>query len=96
MEPKTSYNFDFLNNYFTTKEFDFINHANLESQKLDEIINKETETRDVIVNFINNLNDSINNKYFLLFCEFYRLPLEREPPNLPFVCDPPPRFGVIT
>lgn len=61
MEPKTSYNFDFLNNYFTTKEFDFINHANLESQKLDEIINKETETRDVIVNFINNLNDSINN-----------------------------------
>lgn len=61
MQPKTSYNFEFLNNYFTTKEFDFINHANLESQKLDEIINKETETRDIIVNFINNLNDSINN-----------------------------------
>lgn len=55
---QTSYNFDFLNNYFTTKEFDFINNSNSENQKLDELILQETNTRDVIVNFINRLNDS--------------------------------------
>ena len=60
METITSYNLDFLNNYFTSNEFAFINNANLENQKLDEIVSKETRTRDIIVNFINNLHNSIS------------------------------------
>lgn len=61
MQPlQTSYNLDFLNNYFTTKEFDFINNSNSENQELNNLILKETNIRDVIVNFINNLNDSIS------------------------------------
>lgn len=58
---QTSYQLDFLNNYFTTKEFNFINNANSENQELNNLIQKETNTRDIIVNFINNLNDSISN-----------------------------------
>lgn len=61
MNTVTSYNLDFLNNYFTSNEFTFINNANLENQKLDEIVSKETRTRDIIVNFINNLHNSISN-----------------------------------
>lgn len=60
MKTKTSYHSDFLNKYFTSSEFKFINNANLERQKLDEIISKESRTRDIIVNFINNLHDSIS------------------------------------
>lgn len=60
MNTVTSYNLDFLNNYFTSNEFAFINNANLENQKLDEIVSKETRTRDIIVNFINNLHNSIS------------------------------------
>ena len=61
MNTVTSYNLDFLNNYFTSNEFTFINNANLENQKLDEIVSKETRTRDIIVNFINTLHNSISN-----------------------------------
>ena len=61
MNTNTAYNIDFLNNYFTSTEFNFINNANLENQKLDEIIAKETKTRDIIVNFINNLHEYISN-----------------------------------
>lgn len=46
-------------NYFTSKEFDFINHVNSEKQKLDQMVTKETETRDIIVTFINNLDNAI-------------------------------------
>lgn len=60
MNTNTSYNFDFLNSYFTSNEFNFINNANLENQKLDETILKETQTRDIIVTFINHLNDYIS------------------------------------
>lgn len=60
METQTSYNFNFLNNYFTSSEFAFINNANLENQKLDDIVVKETKTRDIIVSLINNLHDSIS------------------------------------
>ena len=63
METKTSYNFNFLNDYFTSSEFAFINNANLENQKLDEIVLRETKTRDIIVNFINNLHDSISDTH---------------------------------
>ena len=60
MNTVTSYKFDFLKNYFTSNEFNFINNANLENQKLDDMIAKETNTRDIIVNFINNLHNSIS------------------------------------
>ena len=33
MNTVASYNFDFLKNYFTSNEFNFINNANLENQK---------------------------------------------------------------
>lgn len=56
MEIKTSYNLDFLNNYFTSDEFAFINNAKLENEKLDTTIVKELHNRDFTVNFINNLN----------------------------------------
>lgn len=62
MELKQSYHIDLFNNYFTTTEFDFINRSDLESQKLDDMINKENETIDIIKKFISNLNDLINNK----------------------------------
>ena len=37
MEIKNSYNLDFLNNYFTSDEFNFINNANLENEKLTAV-----------------------------------------------------------
>ena len=51
-----SYNLDFLNKYFSTKEFSFINNANSENKKLDDLISKELLKRDFFVEFINNLN----------------------------------------
>ena len=60
MQTPTSYNYDCLNHYFTSEEFQFINNANSENLKLDDITEKEAKTRDIIVNFINNLNDSIS------------------------------------
>lgn len=73
MNINTSYNLDFLNNYFTSNEFNFINNANLENQKLDEIILKETKTRDIIVSFINNLHDYISNSNHESNTEFLSL-----------------------
>ncbi len=73
MTINTSYNLDFLNNYFTSNEFNFINNANLENQKLDEIILKETKTRDIIVNFINNLHDYISDSNHESNTEFLAL-----------------------
>ena len=73
MTINTSYNLDFLNNYFTSNEFNFINNANLENQKLDEIILKETKTRDIIVSFINNLHDYISDSNHESNTEFLAL-----------------------
>lgn len=60
MESKASYNYDFLNNYFSTKEFNFINNANSECQYIDTIITKESNFRDIIIDFISHLNDFIS------------------------------------
>ena len=48
---------DFLNKYFTTKEFDFINNVTLGDQNLINLIDKESKARDIIVTFINNLKN---------------------------------------
>ena len=61
MESKSSYNYDFLNSYFSTKEFNFINNANLEYQNLDAVITKESNSRDIVIDFISHLNDFISN-----------------------------------
>lgn len=47
---------NFLNKYFSTREFDFINDVPLGNQNLDKLIDKETKVRDTIVEFINNLD----------------------------------------
>ena len=49
---------NFLNKYFSTREFDFINDVPLGNQNLDKLIDKETKVRDTIVEFINNLDSS--------------------------------------
>ena len=49
---------NFLNKYFSTREFDFINDVTLGNQNLDKLIEKETKVRDTIVEFINNLDSS--------------------------------------
>ena len=41
---------NFLNRYFTSKEFDFINNATIGGQTIDNLIDRETKIRDVIVN----------------------------------------------
>ena len=60
METKTSNNFNYLSHYLTTKEFDFINNLNFGNEKYDDIVQRESKTRDIIVNLINNINDSIS------------------------------------
>ena len=52
---------NFLKNYFTSKEFDFISNATIGGQTLDYLIDKETKIRDTIVNLINNLEKNQEN-----------------------------------
>lgn len=91
MEIKNSYNLDFLNNYFTSDEFNFINNANLENEKLNEIIAKEMHNRDIIVNFINNLHnivsstDNESNKDFLRLLSDVQGIFEKINDNIKFV-----------
>lgn len=60
MAPSAIYNNNFLNSLFTTKEFDFLNHMDSDSQKIDSMIKKEENNRDLIVTFINNLHDAVS------------------------------------
>lgn len=60
MSSTTYYNLNFLNQYFTSKEFNFINNVSIGNQDLDNLIEKETKIRDVIINFINSLENSIS------------------------------------
>ncbi len=61
MDTINSYNLNFLNNYFTSKEFDFITNADVEKKKLESMASKEINTRDTIVRFINSSKKSIAN-----------------------------------
>lgn len=49
---------NFLNRYFTSKEFDFINNATIGGQTIDNLIDRETKIRDVIVNLIIKLENN--------------------------------------
>ena len=60
--PTTLYrDLNFLKNYFTSREFDFISNATIGGQTLDYLIDQETKTRDTIVNLINNLEKNQEN-----------------------------------
>lgn len=51
---------NFLNRYFTSKEFNFINNASIGDQTIDNLIDKETKIRDTIVNLIITLENHKN------------------------------------
>lgn len=56
---KTLYNNTFLNSLFTSDEFNFIKHLDSSNEEFTKILEIEKKIRDVIVNLINGLNDSI-------------------------------------
>lgn len=60
MATLATYNKTFLNNLFTTKEFDFINHIDSDTENLAYLIKKEEKLRDVLVIVINNLQDLVS------------------------------------
>ena len=49
---------NFLNKYFTSREFDFISNATIGGQTIDNLIDRETRIRDTIVTLINNLENN--------------------------------------
>lgn len=54
------YSNEFLNQYFTSEEFNFVNNINLEIEEINKNIEKEEKSRDIIVQFINNIKDDKN------------------------------------
>lgn len=60
MAPLATYNKTFLNNLFTTKEFEFINHIDSDSENLAYLIKEEEKLRDILVIVINNLQDLVS------------------------------------
>ena len=52
------YDNTFLNSLFTSDEFDFINNIYSDTELFDRLSKKQQQNRDLIVKFINNLNDS--------------------------------------
>ena len=56
---KTIYNNTFLNSLFTSDEFNFIKHLDSNNEEFTKILESEKKIRDIIVNLINGLNDSI-------------------------------------
>lgn len=59
MAPLAIYNKVFLNNLFTTKEFEFINHIEADTQNLNDLIKDEENLRDVLVIVINKLQELV-------------------------------------
>ena len=55
----TIYNNTFLNSLFTSDEFNFIKHLDSNNEEFAKILESEKKIRDIIVNLINGLNDSI-------------------------------------
>ena len=53
----TLYDKTFLNSFFTTDEFDFINHLNDDSQSLESMLKSQQMYRDFIVKFINTYSE---------------------------------------
>ena len=55
----TLYNNTFLNSLFTSDEFNFIKHLDSNNEEFSKLLENEKKIRDVIVNLINGLNESI-------------------------------------
>ena len=53
------YNNTFLNSLFTSDEFNFIKHLDSSNEEFTKLLETEKKIRDIIVNLINGLNDSI-------------------------------------
>ena len=53
------YNNTFLNSLFTSDEFNFIKHLDSSNEEFAKLLENEKQIRDIIVNLINGLNDSI-------------------------------------
>ena len=53
------FNNTFFNSLFTSDEFDFIEHMDSDIESASELLEKEQKDRDLIVNLINNLDESI-------------------------------------
>ena len=56
---KNIYNNTFLNSLFTSDEFNFIKHLDSNNEEFTKILESEKKIRDIIVNLINGLNESI-------------------------------------
>lgn len=59
---ETLYNNTFLNSLFTSDEFNFIKHLDSNNDEFSKMLEVEKNSRDLIVNLINGLNDSIIQK----------------------------------
>ena len=59
---ETLYNNTFLNSLFTSDEFNFIKHLDSNKDEFYKMLESEKNNRDLIVNLINGLNDSIIQK----------------------------------
>ena len=55
----TLYNNTFLNSLFTSDEFNFIKHLDSNNEEFSKLLENEKKIRNMIVNLINGLNDSI-------------------------------------
>ena len=60
MATINAYQIDLLKPYLNTKEMNFIENIDVESQKLNQMLTKETEHRDIMANFIDHLKDAIS------------------------------------
>ena len=54
-----TYNSNFLNSFFTSNEFDFIEHMDSDIEASQKMLEQQQKNRDIIVNLINSLNDAI-------------------------------------
>lgn len=60
MPTTTAYNIDLIKPYLNIKEINFIDNITSEGQKLQQMLSKEIENRDVMANFIDHLKDGIS------------------------------------
>lgn len=62
MNTTEVYNNTFLNSLFTSKEFSFINNMDSDTKKFDNMLKSQELHRDLIVTYINSLNDLASNQ----------------------------------
>ena len=55
----SKYNTTLLNNFFTSNEFDFIEHMDSDIESSYKALEKHQKNKDILEKLINELNDSI-------------------------------------